>query len=176
MLPPNTNGMAMLKQLGNFLGGGVAKPIRDIAGTFVAPKDTRALNEHEYKLAVLQQFQAYTTSEKGSVFERFVSGLNALPRPILALGSIFLVGYSIYDSERATAAYAALEIIPTELWGMLGIVVSFYMGGRLQIKALNAKERAQRIDNMEKTSNLVMSMIDRLDAREQSDKVSPDTQ
>ena len=156
----------MLGKLGKFLGGGVAKPIRDIAGTFVAPKDTRQLNEHEYKLAVLQQFQAYTTSEKGSLFERFVGGLNALPRPILALGTIFLIGFAIYDPGQATAAYTALEVIPTELWGMLGIVVSFYMGGRLQVKHLNAKEKAQRLENMEKTSNLVMDMIDRLDAKQ----------
>ena len=72
----------MLKQLGNFLGGGVAKPIRDIAGTFIAPKDVRQENEYSYKLKVLEQFQAYTTSEKGSWFERFVGGLNALPRPL----------------------------------------------------------------------------------------------
>lgn len=155
----------MLKKLGQFLGGGVAKPIRDIAGTFVAPKDTRALNDHEYKLAVLSQFQAYTTSEKGSWFERFVGGLNALPRPVMALGTIALIGYAIFNPIQATAAFGALETIPTELWGMFGIVVTFYMGGRLQIKSLNAKEKAQRIENMEKTSNLIMGMIDRLDAK-----------
>ena len=157
----------MLKQLGNFLGGGVAKPIRDIAGTFIAPKDVRQENEYSYKLKVLEQFQAYTTSEKGSWFERFVGGLNALPRPILAIGTIYLIGYSVVDPGKATAAYLSLQNIPTELWAMLGIVVSFYMGGRLQIKSLNAKEKAQRLENMEKTSNLIMDMIDRLDAKQE---------
>ena len=155
----------MIKQLGKFLGGGVAKPIRDIAGTFIAPRDERAMNEQEYKLAVLKQFSDYTKSDKGSPFQRFVGGLNALPRPFLALGTIGLVGYAMIDAESATQSFAALSNLPTELWGMLAIVVSFYMGGRLQIKSLNAKEQAQRLENMERTANLIMDMNDRLDAR-----------
>ena len=155
----------MLNKLGKFLGGGVAKPIRDIAGQFTAPKDVRQLNEHEYKLAVLKQFEAYTTSEKGSIIERTIGAFNGAVRPILAFGSISLVAIAIIDPVRAQAAYLALQTVPQEVWVNFGIVVSFFMGGRLQVKALSAKEKAQRLDNMEKTSNLVLNMIDRLDKR-----------
>ena len=160
----------MLKQIGKFLSGNAVQGIRSVAGAFTAPKDTRALNDHEYKLAVLSQFQAYTTADKGSWFERFVGGLNALPRPIMALGVISLIGYALFDPVKATAAYASLQTIPSELWGMLAIVVSFYMGGRLQVKSLGAKEKAQRLENMEKTSNLIMDMIDRLDKKEDQEQ------
>lgn len=161
----------MLNKLGKFLGGGVSKPIRDIAGAFIAPKDTRVLNEHEYKLAVLKQFEAYTTSEKGSLFERFVGGLNALPRPLMALGSIALVAWIILapsfgaDTEKLFAGIIALQNAPF-VTGLLGTIVMFYFGSRIQVKSLNAKQTALRIENMEKTSNLVMDMIDRLDKRE----------
>ena len=123
------------------------------------------MNEQEYKLAVLQQFSDYTKADKGSWFEQFVGGLNALPRPFLAIGTILLLGYAVVDPSRATQAYSTLDLIPQELWGMFAIVVSFYMGGRLQVKSLSAKEKAQRLENMERTANLIMDMNDRLDER-----------
>ena len=159
----------MLKKLGRFLGGGVSKPIREIAGQFIAPKDTRQLNQHEYKLAVLEQFQAYTTSNKGSMFERFVGGLNALPRPLIALGTISLIGYIIIaPTEAGVILQAKIEMLNTfnTFWqGIIAGVFALYYGGRMQMKHYNAKEQSQRLENMEKTSHLIMDMIDRLDER-----------
>lgn len=152
----------MLNKIGKFLTGGATKGIRDVAGQFMAPRDERQMNEHEYKLAVLKQFESYTTSDKGSWFERFVGGLNALPRPLFALGIIVYLGYGLAIDKTA---FASLNLITNQAWAFIGVVTTFYFGNRMQVKHLNAKEQAQRIDNMEKTSNLVMDMIDRLDKR-----------
>ena len=160
----------MLGKLGKFLGGGVAKPIRDIAGTFIAPRDVRAMNENEYKLEVLRQFIIESQREPTTWWTAFTQGLNQLPRPILALGTIGLIGIAVFDPGRATGAYGALTNVPQELWALLGIIVSFYMGGRLQIKALSAKQASQRLENMERTANLIMDMNERLDKRAE-DKV-----
>ena len=159
----------MLKQLGKFLGGGVSQPIRDIAGQFSAPKDVIAKNDYEYKLQVLAQFQAYTTSEKGSFFERFVGGLNALPRPIIALGTIALIGYIIISPAQSgvilTAKIEILNSFNTFWQSIIAGVFALYFGGRMQTKHYSAKEQSQRLENMEKTSNLIMDMIDRLDEK-----------
>ena len=155
----------MLGKLGKFLGGGVAKPIRDIAGTFVAPRDQRQMNEQEFKLAVLQQFSDYTKSDKGTFFERCVGALNALPRPIMALGAIALIPYAMFDKAHGIGAFAGLSAVPPEVWNIIYIIVPFYFGSRIQTKHLNAKEKAQRLENMERTANLIMDMNDRLDSR-----------
>ena len=155
----------MLGKLGKFLGGGVAKPIRDIAGTFIAPRDERAMNEQEYKLAVLKQFQAYTTSNKGSWFERFVGGLNALPRPLMVYGVMALIVHLCFtDSPVVIANLQQLDNSPI-VAGTLSAIIAFYFGGRIQVKHLSAKEQAQRLENMERTANLIMDMNERLDAR-----------
>ena len=169
----------MIKAIGNLVGKVVnattAGAVRDVAGTFLAPRDQREMNEQEYKLAVLRQFSDYTKSDKGSWFERFVGGLNALPRPLMALGTIALIPYAMFDEANGIGAFAGLAAVPPEVWNLVYIIVPFYFGSRIQTKHLNAKEQAKRLDNMERTANLIMDMNERLDAR-QAIKDSPDEQ
>ena len=164
----------MLKKLTGFFTGGAAKGVRDIASTFVVPKDTREMNQQEYKLAILDQFKAYTQAPKEGFFARFVGALNGLPRPALALGIIAMFAMAFINPQQFTASVGGLQLIPTEMWGMMGIVVSFYMGGRLQIKNLSAKERMARLDSLEKTSKVVMDMVERLDQKGVDNKTTVD--
>ena len=160
----------MLKAIGNLAGkllnSGTAGAVRSVASTFVVPKDTRELNEQEYKLAVLDQFKAYTTAEKGSWFERFVGGLNALVRPTIVFGLMAMIFAVATGNGQAMMANLVLLNNFDEFWkSTIAAVLTFYFAGRIQVKHIGAKEQAQRIDNMEKTSQLVMGMIDRLDSK-----------
>lgn len=63
-------------------------------------------------------------------FDRFVNGLNRLPRPMLALGAVGLFVYAMAAPEGFARRMIALGHVPDALWWLLGGVVSFYFGAR----------------------------------------------
>jgi hypothetical protein len=73
-------------------------------------------------------------AEFGSVgtgpFDRFVNGLNRLPRPMLALGTLGLFVYAMADPAGFATRMQGLAYVPQPLWWLLGAIVSFYFGAR----------------------------------------------
>ena len=63
-------------------------------------------------------------------FDRFVNGLNRLPRPMLALGTLGLFVFAMVDPMRFAARMVGLAEVPEPLWWLLGAIVSFYFGAR----------------------------------------------
>lgn len=72
------------------------------------------------------EFQSVGTDR----FDRFVNGLNRLPRPLLALGTLALFGYAMSDPAGFSLRMAGLATVPEPLWWLLGAIVSFYFGAR----------------------------------------------
>ncbi len=72
------------------------------------------------------EFQAAGTTP----FDRLVNGLNRLPRPLLALGTLGLFGYAMADPAGFSVRMQGLDTVPEPLWWLLGAVVSFYFGAR----------------------------------------------
>ena len=67
-------------------------------------------------------------------FDRFVDGLNRLPRPMMALGVIGLFAAAMGDPDWFAARMAGIALVPEPLWWLLGAIVSFYFGARHQAK------------------------------------------
>lgn len=65
-----------------------------------------------------------------SRYDRFVDGLNRLPRPLLALWTFGLFGYAMLDPEGFARRMEGMAQIPEPLWWLLGAVVSFHFGAR----------------------------------------------
>ena len=63
-------------------------------------------------------------------FDRVVNGLNRLPRPMLAFGTIGLFVYAMIDPASFAARMVGLNAVPEPLWWLLGAVVAFYFGAR----------------------------------------------
>jgi hypothetical protein len=63
-------------------------------------------------------------------FDRAVNGLNRLPRPMLAFGTIGLFVYAMVDPQAFAARMVGLNAVPEPLWWLLGAVVAFYFGAR----------------------------------------------
>jgi hypothetical protein len=63
-------------------------------------------------------------------FDRVVNGLNRLPRPFLAFGTIGLFVYAMVDPPGFAARMVGLNAVPEPLWWLLGAVVAFYFGAR----------------------------------------------
>ena len=68
------------------------------------------------------------------VFDRIVDGLNRLPRPMLAFGSIGLMVAAMVDPIWFAARMQGIALVPEPLWWLMGAIVSFYFGSRHQAK------------------------------------------
>ncbi|MEL7216437.1 MAG: holin family protein [Pseudomonadota bacterium] len=101
---------------------GVAEVFRPNAEASAARADAQLLNARS-------QFTAeFTPARTG--FDKAVDGLNRLPRPLLAFGTLGLFAFAMLDPVGFGQRMAGLTHVPEPLWWLLGAVVSFYFGAR----------------------------------------------
>jgi hypothetical protein len=80
----------MMRGLIDLLFGEQRNVIRDTVEVFRPNAEAQAGREHGFSQAALAQFAAeFATQPKGR-FDRFIDGLNRLPRPALAFGTLGL--------------------------------------------------------------------------------------
>lgn len=125
-------------------GGGVkaaGDAVTGIVETFRPNSEAAAKRQYEGEIARLDQMAA-EFKNSGGWFNRFVDGLNRLPRPVMALGTIGLFAYAMTDPLGFTERMVGLQAVPEPLWWLLGAIVSFYFGAReLKYARDNAKTK-----------------------------------
>jgi hypothetical protein len=121
--------------IGRIVGGpaataAFASAAREVAEVFV-PSATRGMElAAEARRAALDaQREEFQHSGSGG-FDRFVNGLNRLPRPMLALGTLGLFAYAMADPAGFAERMQGLAHVPEPLWWLLGAIVGFYFGAR----------------------------------------------
>lgn len=87
------------------------------------------LDEEAYARAIAQHGQEFMLLRDGW-FDRFVNGLNRLPRPMLALGTMGLFVYAMVEPQGFGLRMEGLQLVPEPLWWLLGAIVGFYFGAR----------------------------------------------
>lgn len=108
--------------LGSAVGG--------VAEIFVQNTTRRMeLDEEAYAHAVTQFGQEFTQPNRG-IFDGVVNGLNRLPRPLLAMGTMGLFVYAMVEPEGFSLRMIGLQQVPEPLWWLLGAIVGFYFGAR----------------------------------------------
>ncbi len=116
-----------------FLRGGAEGLLREgaAAARVFRADATRALElgAEAYMAAHASHLAEFTHSRPGW-FDSFVNGLNRLPRPLLALGTLGLFGYAMASPEGFSRRMQALAEVPEPMWWLLGAVVAFYFGAR----------------------------------------------
>lgn len=129
--------MALMAGLVRALFGGraagaaaVAGGVRDVAEVFVANETRRMELGHAAYIAAQGAHGAEFAQRGAGWFDGFVNGLNRLPRPMLALGTLGLFGFAMADPAAFAARMRGLQEVPEPLWWLLGAVVSFYFGAR----------------------------------------------
>ena len=80
--------------------------------------------------AALGQFGGEFGGSARGGFDRFVDGLNRLPRPCLAFGTLGLFVHAMVDPEGFAGRMRGLAYVPEPLWWLLGAIVGFYFGAR----------------------------------------------
>jgi hypothetical protein len=120
--------------IGRALGSGAlaraGKAAEGLSEVFVANATRQAeLSQDAYAMALEAAAEEYRHAGT-SAFDRFVNGLNRLPRPLMALGTLGLFVYAMVDPAGFAARMAGLSEVPEPLWWLLGAVVGFYFGAR----------------------------------------------
>jgi len=64
-----------------------------------------------------------------------MDGLNRLPRPALALGTLGLFVSAMVEPLWFAERMQGIALVPEPMWWLLGVIVSFYFGARHQLKA-----------------------------------------
>ena len=109
---------------------GVGSAVENVAEVFTVNKTKAELALRAQTAASLGQFGAEFDNVTNGRFDRFINGINRLPRPIMALGTVGLFAYAMIDPESFTIRMRGLAYVPDPLWWLLGAVVSFYFGAR----------------------------------------------
>jgi hypothetical protein len=119
--------------IGNMLGASpaqVAGAVGDLAEVFVGNRAQRDAAEAAMGEAALSQYSAEFQQPPAGAFDRFMNGLNRLPRPLLVAGTLGLFAYSMVSPEGFARRMDSLQLVPDPLWWLLGAIVSFYFGAR----------------------------------------------
>lgn len=147
----------------NFVGD-IFKGGKEVAEVFVENKEQRGQRRHEEAMADIErdmaslaQFSAeFHQREKRSWWDSFVDGLNRLPRPLLTIAILAFFVLAPLNPTKFLEIAKAYELMPAGYWALLSIIIGFYFGGRMQIKAQdmtikkNAVQAAKELVAMKK--------------------------
>ena len=136
--------MGMMMRAMEMLFGDGRNLIQDTAEVFRVNAEGEAARRVVLQQAALDQFGAEFAAPRKGAFDRMVDGLNRLPRPGLALGTLALFIGAMVDPAWFSARMEGIALVPEPLWWLLGVIVSFYFGARHQAKGQEFQTRVLR--------------------------------
>ncbi len=126
--------MGLIGDLFGIVLGGGRNAIRETIEVFKPNAEAAAVREAAKSAAALAQFAAEFGTPQRGWFDRFIDGLNRLPRPFLALGTLGLFVSAMADPVWFAQRMQGIALVPEPLWWLMGAIVSFYFGARHQAK------------------------------------------
>ena len=133
--------MGIVSDIFRVVFGGGRNVVRETAEVFRENAEAGAQRAYGVQGQAMTQFGAEFGSQFGNRhrgwFDQFMDGLNRLPRPALALGTLALFISAMVDPLWFAARMQGIALVPDPLWWLLGVIVSFYFGARHQLKAQN---------------------------------------
>ena len=127
--------MGLIGQVLGVLFGPGRNVLRETAEVFRENAEAGAGRAADLRGQAMAQFGAEFARAPAGRFDRFMDGLNRLPRPALALGTLALFVAAMVDPIWFAQRMQGIALVPEPLWWLLGVVVSFYFGARHQVKA-----------------------------------------
>lgn len=131
--------MGPLNKFFQFLFGGGRNVIADTVEVFRPNAEAGAKRQADYQQAALAQFATEFQIERKGWFDRFMDGLNRLPRPLIVIATFALFASAMFDPIWFAERMQGLALVPQPLWWLAGTIVGFYFGGRFQAKSQEFK-------------------------------------
>lgn len=126
--------MGLIGTLFNTLFGGGRNVVAETAEVFRENAEAGAVRDAALRQAAMAQFGTEFRSQRGW-FDQLIDGLNRLPRPLLAYGTLGLFAMAMHDPAWFASRMQGIALVPEPLWWLMGAIVSFYFGARHQAHA-----------------------------------------
>ncbi|HDR29018.1 holin family protein [Rhodovulum sp.] len=156
--------------LANVLFGVGRNVITETAEVFRVNAEAADQRAADLQRAALEQFGHEFAHPRRCLFDRLVDGMNRLPRPFLALGTVFLLVSAMVDPIWFSSRMQGIALVPEPLWWLLGAIISFYFGSRYQAKG---QEFQRSIAETMARSASVLENLRALDQLEKSATAAP---
>lgn len=126
--------MGLISSVIGTLFGSNRNVVVETVEAFRENAEAGAEREVKLKAETLAQFAAEFQHPRKGWFDRFIDGLNRLPRPFLAFGTLGLFVAAMVDPVWFASRMSGIALVPDPLWWLMGAIVSFYFGARHQAK------------------------------------------
>ena len=112
--------------------GGGRGVIAETAEVFRENAEAAGLRQHDLARGAMAQFGAEFAAPRRGWFDAAMDGVNRLPRPMMALGTLGLIAAAMIDPVWFASRMQGIALVPEPLWWLMGAIVSFYFGARHQ--------------------------------------------
>jgi hypothetical protein len=126
--------MGLMERLLDFVFG-AGGAVKETVEVFRENAEARAERDHKRTQDALEQFAHEYQHSGPALFDRVIDGVNRLPRPALAFGTLGLFVAAMVDPLWFAERMGGMALVPEPLWWLLGAIVSFYFGARHQVKS-----------------------------------------
>ncbi len=126
--------MGLIGQVLSLIFGGGRNALVETAQVFRVNAEAADSRSADIQAASMAQLAAEFQNPRKGWFDRFIDGLNRLPRPTMALGTLGLFVMAMSDPIWFAERMQGIALVPEPLWWLMGAVVSFYFGARHQVK------------------------------------------
>lgn len=126
--------MGLIERLITLVFGSGRNAIAETAEVFHVNADEADRRAADIQSAALSQLAAEFGQPRRGLFDRMIDGLNRIPRPAMALGTLALFVAAMSDPVWFAERMQGIALVPEPLWWLLGAIVSFYFGARHQAK------------------------------------------
>ena len=127
--------MGLIERVFGMVFGGGNNMVRETVEVFRENAEAGAARSAQVQGEAMGQYGAEFAVPRQGGFDRFMDGVNRLPRPMLALGTLALFVTAMVDPLWFSERMQGIALVPEPLWWLLGVIVSFYFGARHQVKA-----------------------------------------
>jgi hypothetical protein len=127
--------MGLIERLFGVVFSSNRNMVRDTVEIFRENAETGAARGAVVQGQAMEQYGDEFRTNGAGRFDRFMDGVNRLPRPALALGTLGLFVSAMVAPLWFAQRMQGIALVPEPLWWLLGVIVSFYFGARHQVKS-----------------------------------------
>ncbi|KAA0920872.1 carboxylesterase [Aquicoccus porphyridii] len=126
--------MGLIERIVSLVFGDGGRGVKNTVEVFRENAEAAGIREGEMRAKAMAQFGSEFAQPRKGLFDRMIDGLNRLPRPALAFGTLGLFIAAMVDPIWFASRMQGIALVPEPLWWLLGAIVSFYFGARHQAK------------------------------------------
>jgi len=127
--------MGLIEKIVGLVFGGERNVVRDTVEVFRENAEAGAARGAQVQGQAMAQYGTEFAIARQGGFDRFMDGMNRMPRPMLALGTLGLFVSAMVNPLWFSERMQGIALVPEPLWWLLGVIVSFYFGARHQVKS-----------------------------------------